>query len=105
MGIRARAKKKALLKAEKEPTLDAYEKKYAPLWLILSVAFICSLVLEFTAPSRELPYYIVFDFVLWGAFVFDLIWRLRITVDKSTWYWKDPVNVLDLIVVARSPFS
>ena len=61
------------------------------------------LLLEFTAPVTHLPYYYVFDFVLWIAFVVDLLWRHHITVDRATWFWRDRINWLDLVVVLSFP--
>lgn len=85
-----------------EARLRAYEAKYASLWLVLSIAFMCVLILEVTAPLARVRIYYIPDGLLWAAFVFDLIWRFHIAEDKRG-FWRDALNWLDLVVVLSFP--
>jgi voltage-gated potassium channel len=87
---------------EAEPRLRAYEVKYAGLWLVLSVAFICVLALEITSPSNEVGVFYGLDFLLWCAFVFDFFWRHHLVVDRHG-FWRSWLTWLDVLVVFSFP--
>jgi voltage-gated potassium channel len=85
-----------------EVRLHAYEAKYASLWLLLSVAFICVLALEITSPPNEINVFYGLDFLLWCAFVFDFIWRHHLVVDRHP-FWRSWLTWLDVVVVFSFP--
>ena len=80
-----------------------YERRSAPVLLAVSVAYVALALVEIL-PGIPLPEWLIFlNGALWIILLVDYIWRLVFLAYDPRRYWRTPLCLLDLVVLASFP--
>ena len=80
-----------------------YERRSAPVLLAVSVAYVALALVEIL-PGIPLPEWLIFlNGALWIILLVDYVWRLVFLADDPRRYWRTPLCLLDLVVLASFP--